>query len=45
MNVSFAEFLHRQAIPWYVAGVAGTTISSVWNYGVNTILTWRRSRV
>jgi len=44
MNVSFAEFLHRQAIPWYVAGVAGTAISSVWNYGVNTILTWRRSR-
>jgi dolichol-phosphate mannosyltransferase len=44
MNVSFAEFLHRQAIPWYVAGVSGTAISSVWNYGVNTILTWRRSR-
>lgn len=44
MNVSFAEFLHRQAIPWYVAGVSGTAISSVWNYGVNTILTWRRTR-
>lgn len=44
MNVSFAEFLHRQAIPWYVAGASGTAISSVWNYGVNTILTWRRGR-
>jgi dolichol-phosphate mannosyltransferase len=44
MNVSFAEFLHQQAIPWYVAGISGTAISSVWNYGVNTILTWRRSR-
>jgi dolichol-phosphate mannosyltransferase len=44
MNVSFAEFLHRQAIPWYVAGISGTAISSVWNYGVNTILTFRRSR-
>ena len=44
MNVSFAAFLHRQAIPWYIAGVSGTAISSVWNYGVNTILTWRRSR-
>ncbi len=44
MNVSFAEFLHRQAIPWYIAGVSGTAISSVWNYGVNTILTWRRGR-
>jgi dolichol-phosphate mannosyltransferase len=44
MNVSFAEFLHRQAIPWYVAGASGTAISSVWNYGVNTVLTWRRGR-
>jgi len=44
MNVSFAEFLHKQAIPWYVAGISGTVISSVWNYGVNTILTWRRAR-
>ena len=44
MNVSFAAFLNRQAIPWYIAGVTGTAISSVWNYGVNTILTWRRSR-
>jgi dolichol-phosphate mannosyltransferase len=44
MNVSFAEFLHRLAVPWYMAGISGTAISSVWNYGVNTILTWRRSR-
>jgi dolichol-phosphate mannosyltransferase len=44
MNVSFAEFLHRHAVPWYLAGASGTMISSVWNYGVNTILTWRRAR-
>jgi dolichol-phosphate mannosyltransferase len=44
MNVSFAEFLHRHMVPWYVAGASGTIISSVWNYGVNTILTWRRAR-
>jgi dolichol-phosphate mannosyltransferase len=44
MNVSFAEFLRRHAVPWYLAGISGTAISSVWNYGVNTILTWRRSR-
>ena len=44
MNVSFAQFLHRHAVPWYLAGVSGTIISSVWNYGVNTILTWRRAR-
>jgi dolichol-phosphate mannosyltransferase len=43
INVSFANFLHR-SLPWYLAGVLGTTISSVWNYGVNTVLTWRRQR-
>jgi dolichol-phosphate mannosyltransferase len=43
MNVSFANFLHR-SLPWYLAGVLGTSISSVWNYGVNTVLTWRRKR-
>ena len=43
MNVSFANFLHR-SLPWYLAGMLGTTISSVWNYGVNTVLTWRRRR-
>jgi putative flippase GtrA len=36
--------LIRQGIQWYVAGVAGTAISSVWNYSVNTVLTWRQRR-
>jgi dolichol-phosphate mannosyltransferase len=44
MNVSFADFLHKSSVPWYLAGVVGTAISSVWNYGVNTVFTWRRSR-
>jgi dolichol-phosphate mannosyltransferase len=44
MNVSFANYLHKLAVPWYLAGAAGTVISSVWNYGVNAVLTWRRSR-
>jgi dolichol-phosphate mannosyltransferase len=44
INVAFANLLIHQGIPWYVAGTAGTGISSVWNYGVNAVLTWRRSR-
>lgn len=45
LNVSFANFLlHKSIVPWYLAGVAGTTISSVWNYGVNGVFTWRRSK-
>jgi dolichol-phosphate mannosyltransferase len=45
VNVAFANMLIRQGIPWYLSGVMGTAISSVWNYGVNTVITWRRSRV
>ncbi|HET9406349.1 MAG TPA: glycosyltransferase family 2 protein [Candidatus Sulfotelmatobacter sp.] len=44
INVAFAQFLHRSGAPWYVAGLVGTAVSSVWNYGVNTVLTWRRKR-
>jgi len=44
INVAFANLLMRQGVPWYLAGASGTGISSVWNYGVNTVLTWRRSR-
>lgn len=44
LNVSFANFLLNFAVPWYLAGAAGAAISSVWNYGVNTVFTWRRSR-
>lgn len=43
INVSFASMLAHAGIAWYVAGAAGTIISSVWNYWVNTVLTWRRS--
>jgi dolichol-phosphate mannosyltransferase len=44
LNVSFANFLQKSTVPWYLAGVVGTVISSVWNYGVNTVFTWKRSR-
>ena len=43
INVAFASLLMRRGMPWLLAGVSGTAISSVWNYGVNTVLTWRRS--
>jgi len=44
INVSFANLLLQHRISWPLAGVAGMTISSVWNYGVNTVVTWRRAR-
>jgi len=44
INLAFANLLMRQGVAWYLAGITGTGISSVWNYGVNTVLTWRRNR-
>ncbi len=42
-NLAFAGFLLQAGLPWYIAGVIGMGVSSVWNYGVNTILTWRQN--
>jgi len=41
-NLSFARFLLGAGLPWYLAGILGMAVSSVWNYGVNAIFTWRR---
>jgi len=40
-NVSSAHSLLRWHLPWYLAGLAGAALSSVWNYAANQILTWR----
>ena len=44
INLSFAHRLLSAGLPWYLAGLSGVAISSFWNYGVNTIVTWRRNR-
>jgi dolichol-phosphate mannosyltransferase len=44
INVTFANLLIGKGIAWYLAGVSGASISSVWNYGMNTVLTWRHNR-
>jgi dolichol-phosphate mannosyltransferase len=43
-NFSVATFTLNAGLPWYLAGMLGMAISSVWNYGVNTIFTWRRNQ-
>jgi dolichol-phosphate mannosyltransferase len=42
-NLAFARLLLQAGMPWYLAGVVGMAVSSIWNYGVNTILTWRQN--
>jgi dolichol-phosphate mannosyltransferase len=43
VNLGFATFLLAAGLPWYFAGIPGAAVSSLWNYGVNSVLTWRRS--
>ncbi len=42
INLSVSETLLRQGSPWLFAGFIGLAISSVWNYGVTSVTTWRR---
>jgi hypothetical protein len=42
-NFAFAKFLFDAGLPWYMAAIPGAMVSSLWNFGVNTILTWRRN--
>lgn len=44
INTSFATFLLRSHIPWYLAGLSGMSISSIWNFGVSSVLTWKYSQ-
>jgi dolichol-phosphate mannosyltransferase len=44
LNIRIAQFLKDANFPWYMAGVSGLAIGAVWNYGVTSIITWRRKR-
>ena len=44
INVRVATFGVQNGAPWYVAGLIGVGISSVWNYGVTAVFTWRQRK-
>jgi len=44
VNLSVSQSLFQHGLPWLVSGAAGLAISSVWNYGVTSVTTWRRRR-
>jgi dolichol-phosphate mannosyltransferase len=44
INLETAEFVRSAGFPWYAAGLFGLILSSVWNYGVTRIFTWRAIR-
>lgn len=41
-NLSVSEQLLNMGVHWLWAGIAGLGVTSVWNYGVTSVLTWRR---
>ena len=43
-NVGVASFLFHENQTWWLAGLAGALVGSVWNYTVTSVFTWRRSR-
>jgi dolichol-phosphate mannosyltransferase len=40
-NIGIAAYLFAQQEVWWVAGVAGIIVGSVWNYAVSSIFTWK----
>ncbi len=44
INLSVSGALLRHGLPWILSGLVGLAISSVWNYGVTSVTTWRAKR-
>ena len=40
-NFQIAQMLFNLRVPWMIAGFLGAMISSVWNYGVSSTITWK----
>jgi dolichol-phosphate mannosyltransferase len=43
-NFAIASFAYAQGFPWFLAALLGLMISSVWNFSVTSVLTWREER-
>ncbi len=41
-NVGIAAYLFRADQAWWVAGIAGVVVGSVWNYAVSSVFTWKK---
>jgi len=44
ITVKFAQQVKDSGIPWYAAGLVGLIVSSVWNFVVTMLFTWRLRR-
>lgn len=43
-NVQIAAFLFEHSVPWWMAGLLGAMVGSVWNFAVSSQFVWRRSQ-
>jgi dolichol-phosphate mannosyltransferase len=41
-NVGLAAYLFAEHQVWWVAGIAGIIVGSVWNYAVSSVFTWQK---
>jgi len=41
-NIGVGSFVHHSHYQWWVAGLAGAVIGSIWNYVASSWLTWSR---
>lgn len=41
-NVGVASYAFTSSHTWWLAGVAGAVVGSVWNFAMSSIFTWRR---
>ena len=44
VNVMMADYLFSYLVPWWVAGIVGAAIGSVWNFSVTSIYTWSKPK-
>jgi len=43
-SFGLAQFLYTHHAPWWVSGLFGMVVASVWNFAVTGMLAWRRKR-
>jgi len=41
-NVDVAAYVFQARPTWWLAGIAGALVGSVWNYAVSSVFTWKR---
>ncbi len=41
-NISVSSFVFERDYTWYISGLAGVLIGTVWNYAATSILAWRK---